>query len=579
VTIINYLTKIRISLTSKLFVLCAVFFVFSGLAQADVISDFSSTYTINKDGTVFVQEIINYDFEGGQKRGIFRTLHNNHPQPATESFSKRLVEIEVKEVLQDGTAAEFEITNFNNQIEIKIGNPDIYLEGVHKYEISYLLKGALSFGADGGELYWNATGNDWLVPINSVKVTVTGEELGVLTGNIACYKGEFGVNTPCDAINSSSNETIFSTQNISPNEGLTFAQEINTFLVAQLIVEKPNIMWMMWALGALWLIGLTIWSWRFHQNNKTNRPIIAQYEPYDNFLPMYTGLLFDYRLDPHDITAGIVYLAEQGFLSIKKTEQKLLLIFTDYDYELMLKRPVAEVPTTFLKEVISLLFKEKASVQSTVLLSSLIKKQAENSKIVLALQAELKKDLEVQGFVETQYAKTAKNVFLSLYSGLALVSLIFALMGALDLSVIALAIILTITSGIIYIFANYNRRSKKGYEALNHLQGFKLFLTVTDKERFKFFNAPEKSPELFMKYLPYAIALKVEEDWAKVFKGITIPNPDWYCGSNVGAFSAAAFTSDMSTFSTNFSSSSGTSASSGAGSSGGGGGGGGGGSW
>lgn len=576
---INHLSKIKISLISKLLVLCAVFFVFSGAAHAEVISDFSSTYTINRDGTVLVDEVITFDFAAERKRGIFRTLQTNHPQPATKNFSKRLVEIEVTQVLQDGTPAQFEITNFGNKIEIKIGNPDIYLEGSHRYEISYLLKGALSYGTEGAELYWNATGNNWLVPINSAKVTVIGEEAGILTGNTACYKGDSGATTPCDQISTSSNRTIFRAEAISPSGGLTIAQEINPQLVTQLIVEKPNLMWMMWLLGLLWLIGLIIWARRFHQQNKSNRPVIAQYEPYENFLPMYTGLLFDYRLDPHDITAGIVYLAERGFLSIKKTEQKLLLIFSASDYELTLKRPVTEVPTAFLKKVISLLFKSETPVQSTVLLSSLIKKKAENSKIVLALQAELKKDLEVQGFVATQYTKTAKRVFLSLYFGLALVSLIFAFMGALDSSVIAVVLVLTSLTSSVYIFANYNRRSKKGYEALNHLQGFKLFLTVTDKERFKFFNAPEKSPELFMKYLPYAIALKVEEDWAKVFKGITIPNPDWYSGSSVGAFSAAAFTSDMSTFATNFSSKSGTSASSGGGSSGGGGGGGGGGSW
>ena len=119
----------------------------------------------------------------------------------------------------------------------------------------------------------------------------------------------------------------------------------------------------------------------------------------------------------------------------------------------------------------------------------------------------------------------------------------------------------------------------KGYEALNHLEGFKLFLTVTDKERFEFHNAPAKSPQLFMEYLPYAIALGVEKEWAKVFSDITIPQPDWYSGGSVAAFSATDFTSDISAFSSSFSSSSGTSGSSGGGGVGGGGGGGGGGSW
>jgi uncharacterized membrane protein len=135
---------------------------------------------------------------------------------------------------------------------------------------------------------------------------------------------------------------------------------------------------------------------------------------------------------------------------------------------------------------------------------------------------------------------------------------------------------LTIVLGFILLIP---RKTASWFEAKNHTEGFKLFLSVTDKERFDFHNAPEKSPELFMQYLPYAVALGVEEKWAKVFEGITIPQPDWYDGGNIAAFSAASLTNDLGAFSTALSTNSGVSGSSGGGSSGGGGGGGGGGSW
>ncbi len=143
--------------------------------------------------------------------------------------------------------------------------------------------------------------------------------------------------------------------------------------------------------------------------------------------------------------------------------------------------------------------------------------------------------------------------------------------------ILGIVLVSTLIAGAVVFFVS--RRTASGFEAKNHLDGFKLFLSVTDKERFDFHNAPEKSPELFMQYLPYAIALGVEEKWAKVFKGITIPQPDWYSGGSVNAFSATALTSELTSFSTSFSASSGVSGSSGGGSSGGGGGGGGGGSW
>jgi uncharacterized membrane protein len=124
------------------------------------------------------------------------------------------------------------------------------------------------------------------------------------------------------------------------------------------------------------------------------------------------------------------------------------------------------------------------------------------------------------------------------------------------------------------------RRTKKGYEARDHLEGFKQFLSVTGKDRYAFHDAPAKSPGQFTQYLPYAVAFGVEEAWAEVFKDITIPEPSWYEGSSgTGHFAAATLVSDLGSFSSSFSSSSGTNASSGGGSAGGGAGGGGGGSW
>jgi hypothetical protein len=38
----------------------------------------------------------------------------------------------------------------------------------------------------------------------------------------------------------------------------------------------------------------------------------------------------------------------------------------------------------------------------------------------------------------------------------------------------------------------------------------------------------ERTPELFEKYLPYAMALGVEGKWTDSFVGVTVPPPQWY---------------------------------------------------
>jgi len=119
------------------------------------------------------------------------------------------------------------------------------------------------------------------------------------------------------------------------------------------------------------------------------------------------------------------------------------------------------------------------------------------------------------------------------------------------------------------------------------LQGFKMYLSAAEEKQLQHFNPPAMTPEVFEKYLPYAIAFGVEKIWGDRFqdmisKALVDPNyrSSWYGGSimNYGAFSShmnSSFSSSMQSSSTAPSSS----GSGGGGSSGGGGGGGGGGGW
>ncbi|HMO78395.1 MAG TPA: DUF2207 domain-containing protein [Candidatus Paceibacterota bacterium] len=544
-------------------------FLVTPTVQAEVIRDFAVNYQINSDGTVLVEETILYDFEAEERRGIFRTIEKDHPQPATAWYKYRRVGIELISVTRNGQEEPLAVTESKQQVEYKIGNPYVTISGPQTYQIQYLLSGALSYGSDGAEFYWNVTGNEWPVLIESVSAVVSGP----LLENFTCYRGYFGESNSCEAemLNAG---VLFSTESLDSGEGLTLAVEVNEGGVATLIYEKISYLPFGFGVAILWLLYFARSVYRLRSKDRSNRPVIAQYEPLKGYLPMYTGVLFDGQLDPRDITAGIVYLAEQGFIKIKRTGKKVLVIFEVTDYEITLLRPLAELPNKFLREVSGLLFSENTAVPATVMLSSLSQNRVANSKLILSLRAAIREDLKASGLITTNLppwttSKTVLLILLVLFFG----PLLFIENG------FGLVIFVFITSVFIGVMALVDRFTARGHELKNHLEGFKLFLSVTDKERFAFHNAPEKSPELFMEYLPYAIALGVEDKWAKVFADITIPEPDWYEGGSISTFSATALASDIGAFSSSFSASSGTSGSSGGGSSGGGGGGGGGGSW
>ena len=134
-----------------------------------------------------------------------------------------------------------------------------------------------------------------------------------------------------------------------------------------------------------------------------------------------------------------------------------------------------------------------------------------------------------------------------------------------------------------------------GRKLLDEIEGFKRFLAATEQDRLNTLNPADRTPQLFEKYLPYALALDVEQRWAEQFSGIIDKasaaggeagqyHPVWYSGSSWGSPGAAAFASSLGDSFSNAISSSSTapgssSGSGGGGSSGGGGGGGGGGGW
>jgi len=137
----------------------------------------------------------------------------------------------------------------------------------------------------------------------------------------------------------------------------------------------------------------------------------------------------------------------------------------------------------------------------------------------------------------------------------------------------------------VFAFIQFEARlSARGHLLKEEWLGFKMFLEFFGRYRWK-----NVTPDMFEKYLPYAIIFGVEKKWSKAFEQMHIAPPNWYvaagagfghssyAGSGASSFSASSFSASLSSsFSSAFSSSSGGGGAGGGGAGGGGGGGGGG---
>ena len=159
--------------------------------DAESISKYDANIAIHADGSMAVTETIDYDFGGNVKHGIFRNIPDAFKY--NDSYN-RVYPIEDVKVTRDGESENFAESSSNNQDVIKIGDKNVTLKGKHTYVIKYTVRGAINAFGDHEELYWNAIGDEWTVPIATATVEVTGP---ADVQRVTCYTGYHGGTDGC----------------------------------------------------------------------------------------------------------------------------------------------------------------------------------------------------------------------------------------------------------------------------------------------------------------------------------------------------------------------------------------------
>jgi len=572
--------------TKTTLILCIIFlglfFVFTNRAHAEVIHDFNSTINVLADSSILVNEKINYDFEGALRHGIYRTipLINSKGQP---------IEVKVISVTDEkGSAYKYNETKSNGNISIQIGDADTMISGLKDYYISYRVLGSISYYDNFDEIYWNATGNEWQVPIEKAEAQV------VLPNNIfpiqqSCYYGKLGSNTKCNVVDSS----IFTAEKLNANEGLTVAVGFQKGVVSiyQAKVESKLTKFIVTFWPLLLPIGVFIYMfiewWKKGRDPKGTGVIIAQYDVPDSLAPLEVGGIVNAEIKNQNISAEIIYLATMGFIKIKQIEGKdgkFLGLVSGKDYEFTLLKEGGLLVYDFDKKIIKAIFGDDGNVGGSVRLSALDDNfyksipEIKNSVIDILLSKKYFTNLPKVKMFPLIFALVwiAGGILMAGgfgdvgvdYSGNKIVTAVMCF--SLGISILILIIFGRILPA----------KSKEGVLMEEYLLGLKEYLQIAEKDRLNFHNAPEKKPEIFEKLLTYAMVFGVVEILAKEFEDIYTTAPKWYDSKSAG-FNAVGFGREMSSFGAlaNASFTSTPAGSGGAGFSGGGGGGGGGGSW
>jgi uncharacterized membrane protein len=529
--------------------LCLALFLLIGapsFAQRTlVIERFDATIDVSSDGSIVVEETIVPRFTGSWN-GIFRAIPVQYRTPQGVNYTLRL---DVESVADDeGRELRHESSRERHYRKVKIWVPGA-TDTTRTVKLRYRVANGLRFFDQHDELYWNVTGDEWEVPIESASAHVRLPD-GVSGVRATAFRGAYGSTEQSDLSVAPDGVRVQTTRGLGMREGLTVVVGWNPGVVHRpTTVEKTvDVVYsnLPLAIPPLVFLGM-FYLWRQRGRDPELAPITTQYEPPAQMTPAELGTLIDGKPDMRDITASIVDLAVRGYLHIEETtNERFFGLFSDKEYTFTLKKDRGDwrALKPHERDLLDAMF---AGHGSSVTLSDLKNKFY---KHLPRLRNELYSRLVEDGF----YTGRPDRVRLLYIIGGVAVGILIAVVSSALMTFRgmqpATAVVAGILSGLIMVFFGWfmPSRTTRGTREVEKVLGFREFLSRVEGDRLE---RMVKTPEMFEKFLPFAMALGVEDNWAKAFDGIYTQPPSWYSGpGGMATFRPSSFTHNLGVMST-----------------------------
>lgn len=533
------------------------------------ITRWDQTYTLHADGSADVRLEIDFDFGNDPGHGPYLLL------PTRQGFNDdydRVYEVsDIGATSPTGAPAAVHVTEDRYFTEVKVGDANVgNVSGVQTYVITYTVGGVMNAttaeetgGAGAGdEFYWNAVGDQWVIPIANATVTV---ESPVEVIDAQCFAGRKGVADPCGEVSVSGTTATFTEDYLAPGQAFTVdvLYPSAAFHTEPQLIEHSDVKRAFTlnvgtgvAAAAILGVGLFVLTRRLRLTAVDKQyagqvpglipldgasgetvprdykaPVAVQFEPPPGMRPGQIGTLVDEKADPRDVTATLVDLAVRGYLRIDDLGEKKSGVFsTERDYKLVQLRESDGALFPYEAMLLDDLFKGRTEVAMSDLKTTFASSMA-------AVQKQLYTNVTHLGWFRSnpQMARAS-------WAGAGIALLLAGVMGTIWLAQgtrLALLPLPLIVLGAITLVTTRNApaRTAKGTAVLQQARGFELYISKAEARQLRF----EEGEDLFSKYLPYAIAFGVADKWAQKFEelarqGRDLAEPTWYGGYAYGTF-------------------------------------------
>jgi uncharacterized membrane protein YgcG len=637
--------------------LAALALALPGAAPAEErILHYLSDVAVGADGSLDVTETIRVRAEGVRiNHGIYRDFPTRY---SSRTGGQVRVGFEVVGVERNGADEPWKTERVANGVRVYAGDADtIVPPGEHVYVLRYRTTRQLGFFPDYDEIYWNATGNGWVFPIDVAEARIRLPR-PVPFGQRAVYTGPQGsTDRNAEIVSESPGEILFRTTTpLGPEEGLTVAAAWEKGIVAPPPPPSAARLWLQDngppAAGLLGLLGLLAYyyhAWRSAGRDPKPGTIVPLFSPPDGLSAAAMRYITKMGADSRAFAAALVELGVGGHVRLSEEDGGWF------------GKDKTTIERTVGRTAVS--GPEAAMMSSLFAGGDSILMDQKNHSTFSAAQKSLERNLKelYEGRLFVRNQEWAVRGIALMMAALSLPAAIFLLAapddygrGDVMIAIVSLLLpaaafalyyvsrrqgsamamfgklfavfigllglvagVVTVGNALEAVFAEGDARrlvplllpllalpvvltafwwmaapTREGRAVLDRIAGFRHYLSVAEEDRLEALHPPDKTPELFERYLPYAIALKVENDWASRFTSVLAAaaasgqthHMSWYSGhsdpwNDPGDFAGRVGGSLASTISSSSAAPGSSGGSGGGGSSGGGGGGGGGGGW
>ena len=311
-------------------VIFMIFFLNVSSLIAETIKKYDVSIQINKNGTLTINEIIDYDFgDKLDKHGIIRRIPLRSKKSGIDIYKSH---VKMNFVKRNGEPEKYKTVKSSGEISYKIGSEDKYVDsGVSKYEFNYTMYNAV-FEKDGiYQIYFNPIGQFWKVPIESGDVNISFEnnepigeneiqQLEVFTGKYGETGENYTVVQENGIIKIKTNEVL------EPLNGMTFRLNLKTDKINPTWLDKLKVLYYavpLVAVGSVVILVLFIYgfvTWLLFRPVSLRKAIVPEFNIPKDISAMYAGYIKGVKNPKEILTIGMLSLLSKGYVTAEDKE-------------------------------------------------------------------------------------------------------------------------------------------------------------------------------------------------------------------------------------------------------------------